>query len=177
MKKTMANKPTIYWDSCVLIALLKDENRPNGEMRGVYSWARKVSDGEAVLVLSSLARVEILKSFLRTDQERKFEDFLNRSNIMEIEMGPRVAEKARELRDHYQGQKQNSKKILCSEDAIHLATAIMYRADEFHTFDTNGKNRCLGLIPLSGSVAGYPLTICRPQAGGQQEMDLSILEA
>jgi len=167
----MDNKPTIYWDSCILIALLTNENRPNGEMNGVFYWAKQVSQGDAFLLISSLARVEILKFFLSTEQQKVLDDFLKRSNVMEIELGPSVAEKARELRDYYQSLKSVSKKTLSTQDAIHLATAIMYEADEFHTFDIKGKNRTLGLIPLSNSVAGYPLTICMPQEGAQTEID------
>jgi transposase-like protein len=54
---------------------------------------------------------------------------------------------------------------LKTPDAIHLASAILHRADEFHTFDET-------LIALSGNVAGHKLTICKPIAKNP-ELDLN----
>jgi hypothetical protein len=45
-----------------------------------------------------------------------------------------------------------------------LATAILYRVTEFHTFDNDGDAKHLGLLPLSGNVGGNRLLICKPQA-------------
>jgi hypothetical protein len=60
---------------------------------------------------------------------------------------------------------------LLTPDAIHLATAIHYNADEFHTFD-GSKPRTprdkrytrSGLLLLDGNVAGHGLTVCKPTA-------------
>lgn len=54
---------------------------------------------------------------------------------------------------------------LKTPDAIHLVTAILHRADEFHTFDET-------LTALSGNVAGHRLTICKPIAKNS-ELDLN----
>jgi transposase-like protein len=51
---------------------------------------------------------------------------------------------------------------------IHLATGILYRVDEFHTFDEMGSSKSLGLIPLSGNVGGHRLKICKPEARNPQ---------
>ena len=62
---------------------------------------------------------------------------------------------AHDIRDYYQRIKdQNDGKLLQTPDAIHLATAIMYRATEFHTFD-DGKSgsKNLGLLGLSGPAS------------------------
>ena len=50
-------------------------------------------------------------------------------------------------------------------DAIHLASAILYEATEFHTFDgvRSGVNKG-GLLTLDGNVAGHRLRICAPKA-------------
>jgi PIN domain len=70
-----------------------------------------------------------------------------------------------DLRNHYAAK---GKKTLSAPDAIHLATAILYRADEFHTFDSDGSSRSLGLLPLSGDVGGHRLIICKPVARNPQ---------
>jgi hypothetical protein len=53
-------------------------------------------------------------------------------------------------------------------DALHLACAIRYRCLAFHTLDKNDSKKPSkpkrGLLGLSGNVAGYALTIRKPQA-------------
>ncbi|HEX8165602.1 MAG TPA: PIN domain-containing protein [Beijerinckiaceae bacterium] len=85
--------------------------------------------------------------------------------INRIGMDGKVASLAHDIRDHYMARAAEfGGKTLSTPDAIHLATAILYRADEFHTFDNDGSAKSLGLIPLSGNVGGHRLTICKPQA-------------
>ena len=50
-------KPIIYWDSCVFLAWIKDENRPNDEMDGVYDVAQKIQNDQCVLLTSSITSV------------------------------------------------------------------------------------------------------------------------
>jgi hypothetical protein len=79
---------------------------------------------------------------------------------------------AHDIRDYYIIRAQeHGGKTLSTADAIHLATAILYRADEFHTFDERGSAKNLGLIPLSGNVGGHSLKICKPKATSS-ELDL-----
>jgi hypothetical protein len=74
-----------------------------------------------------------------------------------------VMQLAGELCEYYDKQKLIDKgPPLCLPDAIHLATAIIYEAKAFHTFDQKGSSRCRGLIPLSGNVAGHKLVVCKP---------------
>ena len=59
-------------------------------------------------------------------------------------------------------------KTISVPDAIHLATAILYRASEFQTFDGGGTGKSLGLLRLSEKVAGHRLVICKPQSRNPQ---------
>jgi hypothetical protein len=81
-------------------------------------------------------------------------------------MDSKIASLAHDIRDHYMVRKDEfDGKTLSTPDAIHLATAVLYRVDEFHTFDGGGSSsKSLGLIPLSGDVGGHKLMICKPQA-------------
>ena len=54
-----------------------------------------------------------------------------------IGMDSKVASLAHDLRDHYGA---SGAKTLSVPDAIHLATAILYRVDEFHSFDEEGSS-------------------------------------
>jgi predicted nucleic acid-binding protein len=160
----MPRDPLVAWDTSVLLALIKDETRPNGEMDGVYEWARRIDDGEARLVLSSMFRLEVLESTLPMPALEKLDRILDRSNVTEVEMGPRVINKGSEIRDYYQRRRPTvGGPGLSTPDSVHLATAILYGVDEFHTFDERDKPGSLGLIPLSGDVAGHPLVICKPK--------------
>ena len=69
-------------------------------------------------------------------------------------MDTKIASIAHDIRNHYVTTGGSK---LQTPDAIHLAAAILHRADEFHTFDGT-------LISLSGNVAGHRLTICKPIA-------------
>ncbi|MFH0765440.1 MAG: PIN domain-containing protein, partial [Calditrichota bacterium] len=80
---------------------------------------------------------------------------------------------AHDIRDHYRSENTNEDlPTLTVPDAVHLATAIIYDADCFHTYDRNNvtiseakQNNWhpkRGLIPLSGNVMGYDLMICAP---------------
>ena len=80
-------------------------------------------------------------------------------------MDVKIAQVAHDLRNYYSANRDKfGGKILSTADAIHLATAIIYRVTEFHTFDQDGDAKHLGLLPLSGDVAGNRLIICKPQA-------------
>ncbi len=70
----------------------------------------------------------------------------------------RVASLAHDLRNHCV---LHGRKILETPDSIHLATAIHYRAKEFHTFDNE-------LIALSGDVGGHKLIVCKPETNSPQ---------
>lgn len=158
--------PTYYWDTCLFLAWIKDEQRSSGDMDGVREVIDRSKRREVKIITSTLTSVEVLQSRLPAGMERLFNDFMKR--IQRIGMDSKVAAMAHDIRDYYQQNKdQNGGKLLATPDAIHLATAIMYRATEFHTFD-DGKSgsgvKSLGLLGLSGNVGGHRLTICKPQA-------------
>ena len=72
---------------------------------------------------------------------------------------------AHDLRDYYaERADQYGGKTLATPDALHVSTAILYRVDEFHTFDGGGLGKSLGLLPLNGNIGGHKLVICKPLA-------------
>jgi len=153
------NTPVYYWDTCLFLAWLKDEERKNGEMDGVREVIERSKRRDAKIVTSTLTSIEVLSSKIPAGMKTLFDGLMKR--ISRLGMDTKVASLAHDLRDYYA---LLGGKTLSTPDAIHLATAILYRVDEFHTFDENGKNNSLGLIPLSGNVAGNRLIICKPEA-------------
>lgn len=153
-------KKIIAWDSCVFLAWLQDEQREPGVMEGIEEVVRKINGGEAILVTSQMTNIEVLQSRLSSDAQQKWKDIFNRRNCQIMDINPRIGEKASFIRDYY-----DQKGIkLSSPDSIQLATAIIFNAEEFHTFDGSGKKRNGDLLPLSGNVAGHKIKICVPYA-------------
>lgn len=159
--------PTYYWDTCLFLAWLNDEQRGPGEMDGVREIIDRHRRREVKLVSSGLTQVEMLESKIPVGIDTAFTNLLKR--MPRLSMDIKIAQLAHDLRDHYAREAVNTGgKTLSTPDAIHLATAIHYRVDEFHTFDEQGSSRSLGLIPLSGNVGGHKLIICKPEARNPQ---------
>jgi predicted nucleic acid-binding protein len=139
------NRPIIYWDSCVFLAWLKDEKRKAGQMAGVQSCVIEIESGKWELITSAIAFTEVLEAKIGSDINKKFQELFLRPNITAINADIRVAKLASELRGYY--IKSGEVRSLTTPDAIHLATAILYDADEFHTFDDGKSNKkYLGLL-------------------------------
>lgn len=151
------SSPLYYWDTCLFLAWLKDEERNLGEMDGVRETIDRWRRREVKIMTSVLTSVEVLAALIPVGMDTHFAGLMKR--ISRIGVDTKVASLAHDLRNHYA---KKGSKTLSTPDAIHLATAVHYRADEFHTFDEDGSSKSLGLIPLSGDVGGHKLKICKP---------------
>lgn len=154
----MPGNPLFYWDSCLFLAWLKDEDRKQGEMDGVRDIIQRMKRRDAKIMTSVLTTVEVLSTKIPAGMDTLFRDLIKRLNRQSMDI--RVATIAHDLRNHY----VIAGRSLKSPDAIHLATAILYRADEFHTFDDQ-------LLSLSGNVGGHKLIVCKPETRAP-ELDL-----
>ena len=164
------SEPIYYWDTCLFLAWIKDEERKSGEMAGVREVVERAKRREVKLITSVLTLVEVLEARLPVGMDSLFKDMMKR--VTRISMDIKCASVAHDLRNYYELKKtEHGGKILSLPDAIHLATAILYRVNEFHTFDNDGDKKTLGLIPLSDNVGGNRLIICKPQAKNP-ELDL-----
>jgi len=144
--------PLYYWDTCLFLAWIQDEERKPGEMDGVREIIDRSKRRDCRIMTSVITSVEVLQSKIPAGVDTMFTGLMKRVERVGIEA--KVARMAHDIRDFYH---KNGQKLL-TPDALHLATAILYRANEFHTFDEDD------LIPLSGNVAGNRLTICKPVA-------------
>ena len=107
---------------------------------------------------------ESWESRLRDDAKDKLEGLFNRSNIELVNIDERISRLQSEIMEHYKAEsKRDGRPPLCFADAQHLAAAIVYKVDEFHTFDRDDKDGCRGLLGLTGDVAGHGLTVCMPK--------------
>lgn len=136
-------------------------------MDGVREIIERSKRREVKIVTSVLTSVEVLDSRLPVGLKTLFYGLMKR--ITRLGMDTKVAAMAHDIRDHYMIRSgEFGGKTLSTPNSIHLATAILYRVTEFHTFDNDGSSKSLGLLPLSGDVGGNKLTICKPQARSPQ---------
>ncbi|XSG82337.1 MAG: type II toxin-antitoxin system VapC family toxin [Methyloligella sp. ZOD6] len=161
----MAGAETVYyWDTCLFLAWIQDEARPTGEMDGVREVIERCKRREVKIITSVLTSVEVLQSKLPAGMDTLFAGLMKR--ITRLSIDAKVASVAHDIRNYYQQRiDQFDGKKLTTPDAIHLATGVLYRVTEFHTFD-DGKSdkKSIGLINLSGDVGGNNLKICKPTA-------------
>lgn len=170
-------KSVYYWDTCLFLAWLKDEQtRKPGEMDAVSDMLERFKKREISLMTSVLTITEMSVAKVPVGTYALLEDVMQRPNFTKIAVDIRVARLAKELRDHYLQKSQiYGGKTLTVPDAIHVASAILFRAAEMHTFDenNNSKQNSLGLLPLSGDVGGHQLVICKPPIPVQMKMNYS----
>lgn len=165
------SKPVYYWDTCLFLAWLKNETtRKPGEMDAIADMLERFKKRQISLITSVLTTTEISIAKIPAGTESLLEDVMQRPNFTRVAVDIRVAKLARDLRNWYITRSAEfNNKTLSVPDAIHLATAINYRANEFHTFDGKDSNKqnTLGLLPLSGNVGGHSLIVMRPPIPAQ----------
>ena len=154
-------KQTLYWDTAVWLAWLLDERVwPSGVLTGIQDTVIEVESGKTILFTSTMTRTEIFQGSLSTEQKTRYAQLMRRSNVREIAPDSRVTDRASAIREYHNGRGVK----VATPDAIHLATAVIYRADEFHTMDglQQGGKKKRKILALTGDVGGYPLSIVQP---------------
>jgi predicted nucleic acid-binding protein len=134
---------TFYWDTCIFVAILNGEDRAPGEMEGAKAVATAVDRGDAGLLTSVLTRTEILDGKIPEHALDLLDNLFKKPNLQRADVTQSISDAAHDIRNnlHLAGRKMQV------PDAIHLATALIYRVDELHTFDGE-------LLDLDG----HPLT-------------------
>jgi predicted nucleic acid-binding protein len=165
--------PCVYWDACVFISHLAGQATDSLSLSGMIEWAQRVDLGTGLIITSSITVIEVLEAKLSETAKTDFKSLFSSPYIHQIACGEKVIGVATELRNYYASRVavgKNKVKTISTPDAIQLASAILYEASEFHTFDGCGdpknhkKKTTLPLIPLSGKVGRYPLKVCTPNA-------------
>jgi predicted nucleic acid-binding protein len=153
--------PIYCWDSCVFISLLTKTDRTEEELEKLCAVERLSDNGGCIIFTAAITLVEVLACMLTPEQENMFQDLLQRSNVTAVSITPRIATKAREIRDYYQTRGIK----LAVPDSIHLATAIQFNATALHTYDGAGKRRRRSdLLQLATPlIEKYPLTVMKPE--------------
>jgi predicted nucleic acid-binding protein len=129
----------LYWDSVVFINLIEETI---GRVERIRPHLQSAIDEKSVIVTSAFTMAEVVKltnlNLLDEDAERRVTEFFENPYISVRNVDRFVAETARPIvRKH--GIKP--------PDAIHVATAILSKADVLHTFDQT-------LLRLNGKIDG-----------------------
>jgi predicted nucleic acid-binding protein len=153
--------PIYCWDSCVFISLITKTDRSVEELEKLCAVEQLSDNGGCVIYTAAITIVEVLSCQLTPQQEEMFQSLLLRSNVTAVSVTPRIAIKAREIRDYYQTRGIK----IAVPDSIHLATAIQYKATALHTYDGGGKRkRQSDLLQLATPlIEKYPLNVMKPE--------------
>lgn len=131
-------------------------------MDGINFVLKENKEDKNVILTSTITIIELLEGKIDRQKELLLQECFKRPNLIQIDVGIKVALESRRIRDHYYRKHGYSGRTVGTPDAIHLATGIVFKVDEFHTLDGKDKKNHLGLLPLSGNVAGKNLKICKP---------------
>lgn len=183
----MAGKRKLYWDSCIFYEWLGKEDVTREKSDGIKEVIASVESQEAIILTSSATHLEVLPQKMTekdAEAESTYLSLFDAEKFFEYQIGTNVILLAREIRDYYYraevpavpkakgviAKPRQPAKMMDLGDCIHLATAIIEKADEFHTRDAAAKGGKIPLLTLydwSGvsSVCGkYPLSITSPIA-------------
>jgi predicted nucleic acid-binding protein len=147
-----------YWDSCIYIAWMKAEVCHGAvALDAMTRIAEDCERGRCRIITSALIHTEVLQSKVSSDIYRKFCGAFGRYHQC-YDVDSPTSRRAGALREIvWPGDR-----TLGTADAIHLATALLRKADEFWTFDEGKKGRDAGLLELQGCQAIRPLRVTRP---------------
>jgi predicted nucleic acid-binding protein len=162
----MSGKPKVYyWDACVYTAWLKKEVDKTAYHPHMDEILNENFQTKNIIITSTITSIEVLSCRMTFEEEANFKKLFRYNNHLKYDVDARIAEKARSLRDDLLREQD---RVLSTPDAIHLATAILYGANEMHTFDDgqtkSGGKKSVSLLKLDNDPLIAGLIIRRPQA-------------
>lgn len=151
------------WDACLFIAHLNGEVRSEEEAAGMREVLELIREGRAHIITSAIVSSEVLNRASDPVRARDaLHKMLARPGFTVVDANLAIADRAGEFRERV--NQPGSPFTLKRNDAIYAATAALYGADAFHTFDPV-------LLALNGSAHVDGLKITLPR-GEQTTLDL-----
>lgn len=148
-----------YWDACIFISWLKDENPIKGLLEGINEIKEALDKKDATLVTSVITFTEVIQGNISDDSYSKFLNLFKRPNIVAYNVDENIATLAGRLRNYHKGKNLHKLKTV---DAIHLATSATLKVNEINTFDGYGKKS--GMLDYNGVIIdNYEFKIQVPQ--------------
>jgi predicted nucleic acid-binding protein len=171
------NDIRVYFDSCIYIAHYRQERASYDPSRidAIGEFWRENEAGGATIITSSITVCEVIEQLLKSALKAEIDNFKSRFKMglhKLYDVDPIIAERAAGYRDYYRKHpvkmpnREKAYTNLSTADAIHLATAIHYKADEFWTFDGLSqkcdKYESIKPLWLGNKVGAETITIIPP---------------
>lgn len=144
----MESKPLICWDTSILIDWITGNSDIKNGIQAIQSVIDAVETDNCILIASILIYVEVLESTMPAGCGDRFEQFVqNKDKIKIVAVDFNVIKRAQAIRNQHTKIK--------TPDAIHIATAVVYKVNFLHTFDAQ-------ILALSGTptVNGLIINKC-----------------
>ena len=174
----MSNTKIIYWDSCLFYEYLGDGPVSAQKRAAIDLILQDNKDENNIICTSVITHVECIPIKLEEKKPGAYKAYMSQfdgSHFVDIEISANILKIAKEVKEFYYKKPDSTKnlhggKMMDTGDAIHLATAIVYGVDEFHSRDDDGKGSKVPLVSIysySGltKICGkYELTIINPES-------------
>ena len=153
------SRQDIYWDTCLFYEYFGGEKANAQRVSELNGVMREVEEGQFRIVTSLVTQLEVIPRRLdgkSAGSAQAFLDAFDDIRMIAVEVSPNVIALAREIRDYYyidevppvmSGDKQpmvvkegQAAKNMDLGDCIHLATAINFGINTFHTRDGASKS-------------------------------------
>ena len=150
----MADHRRVYWDACAWLGLLNGEGDKLIALQHV--WA-KAKGGELQIWTSAFCLAEVYKlkcegewTALEPENDAKIDNLFDQDFVKIVQVDSEIARLAKRLLRTYD-------KLRKPSDAIHLATAVQWDIEQFHTYDHSD---LIGLVVKTSN--GSAMDICKP---------------
>jgi predicted nucleic acid-binding protein len=150
----MGENRRVYWDACAWLGLLNGEGDKLAALQHVWAKARS---GEIEIWTSAFCLAEVFRlkcegewAALAPENDAKIDNLFDQDFVKIVQVDSEIARLAKRLlRTH--------KKLKKASDAIHLATAVTWEIEQFHTYD---RSNLIGLVIKTAN--GNDIEICNP---------------
>ncbi len=152
----MGDQKKVYWDACAWLGLLNGETEKSHALEIVWNGAEK---GDIQIWTSTFCIAEVFKvkcekdwTKLSPENDDKINNMFNQPFVELVQVDLEIAQLAKKLLRTHETLKKPS-------DAIHLATAVAWDLEQFHTYDG------CDLLKLDGEITtdnGNQIIICKP---------------
>jgi hypothetical protein len=179
--------PIYYWDTCILLERVKGENITPSKRRAIQQLLDDNKNEKNRIVTSVLTHAEAIPRKITVNDssaEVEYWAYFDGIFFLDQEITRPIINLARHLRDFYYKEADlktaTPYRMLGLGDSIHLASAIVAEADEFHTRDKRPSGGNLGLLTLpslhpNGLIGGtWKLKIVSPEDAQTNLLDSTV---
>ena len=148
------DRPVYYWDTNMWIVYLNGGTEHPDVYERAEEIAKLIRRNQVTIVTSVITRAELLDRRLGPVKLRKYDEQLQRKNVVEQPVTRATCVRASDFRSHFPSIRKGPK----FADAIHLATAVDNHVDELHTTDEDDLLPCNGDTMLGGTQVVRPVS-------------------